>query len=39
MEWNIGDVVQSKAGGPRMTVHDNSDGYAICNWLDTNKLQ
>ena len=39
-EFNVGDVVQLKSGGPRMTVVDRShDGDLICQWFDQKEEQ
>ncbi len=34
--WKIGDVVQLKSGGPKMTVNAHGDqDYCHCVWFDT----
>lgn len=41
MDLKIGDVVQIKSGGPKMTIEDigeyNSEQKAYCTWFDGNK--
>lgn len=35
--WKIGDVVQLKSGGPKMTISsekDERDGTVHCEWFD-----
>ncbi len=33
--FNIGDTVQLKSGGPLMTVaYYNHDGQCVCNWFN-----
>jgi uncharacterized protein YodC (DUF2158 family) len=34
MEFAIGDVVQLKSGGPRMTVEEIVDRCVTCSWFD-----
>ncbi|NER13385.1 DUF2158 domain-containing protein [Leptobacterium flavescens] len=38
-ELKIGDVVVSKAGGPKMTVYNISRNDVACNWFDGNELR
>ncbi|WP_339068197.1 YodC family protein [Teredinibacter turnerae] len=41
-EFNVGDVVQLKSGGPKMTVEKISDvdedKIACCAWFDKNNI-
>ena len=38
MEFQIGDVVMLKSGGPRMTVESiESEEKVWCTWFDSNK--
>jgi uncharacterized protein YodC (DUF2158 family) len=38
MEFQVGDVVSLKSGGPEMTVESiESDGNVLCTWFDSNK--
>lgn len=40
MNWNKGDVVQLKSGGPIMTVTDiYSDGSVGCTWFIKDELR
>jgi len=34
MNFQVGDVVKLKSGGPAMTVKEVSDRGIICNWFD-----
>ena len=34
MNFEPGDVVQLKSGGPKMTVLSEEDGTTCCNWYD-----
>ena len=34
MTFQIGDVVQLKSGGPRMTVEGYEDDLVICVWFE-----
>ena len=35
-DFEIGDVVQLRSGGPKMTVHGViSDGDLVCEWFET----
>jgi len=37
--FEIGDVVQLRSGGPRMTVHSLvSDGDVVCQWFEGNEV-
>jgi uncharacterized protein YodC (DUF2158 family) len=37
-EFKVGDVVELKSGGPRMTVaRINHNGRLACEWFDSNK--
>ena len=37
--FEIGDVVQLRSGGPRMTVHSLvSDGEVVCQWFEGNEV-
>lgn len=39
MSFKIGDVVQLKSGGSKMTVLETNDaGMVMCTWLDSNGL-
>ncbi len=38
-KYKIGDIVQLKSGGPKMTVKgDHSDGEIHCQWFSGSKL-
>ena len=38
-DFEIGDVVQLRSGGPKMTVHGLvSDGDVICQWFEGNEV-
>ncbi|WP_371136481.1 YodC family protein [Novosphingobium sp.] len=37
MELKIGDVVQPKSGGPRMTVEEIDGTYIGCVWFEKDK--
>ncbi len=37
MEFKIGDVVQLKSGGPRMTVEVIDEGLVDCVWFEKNQ--
>jgi uncharacterized protein YodC (DUF2158 family) len=40
MQFEIGDVVRLKSGGPLMTVIKlESDGQVICQWFEKNQPQ
>lgn len=32
-EFEAGDVVELKSGGPRMTIGSIADGQALCSWF------
>ncbi|WP_312310326.1 YodC family protein [Stenotrophomonas indicatrix] len=36
MNFNPGDQVQLKSGGPIMTINSIEDGEAWCEWFDKN---
>jgi uncharacterized protein YodC (DUF2158 family) len=37
--FKIGDVVQLRSGGPKMTVHSlTSDGAVACQWFEGNEV-
>lgn len=37
--FEIGDVVQLRSGGPRMTVHSLvSDGDVVCQWFEESEV-
>jgi uncharacterized protein YodC (DUF2158 family) len=35
----VGDVVQLKSGGPKMTVNFVEENVAACTWFDKNKKE
>lgn len=37
--FKVGDVVQLKSGGPRMTVHEVLSGGVRCKWFAGSKLE
>jgi uncharacterized protein YodC (DUF2158 family) len=38
-DFAIGDVVQLRSGGPKMTVHGVvSDGDVVCQWFEGNEV-
>ncbi len=38
-DFEIGDVVQLRSGGPKMTVHGLvSDGDVVCQWFEGNEV-
>ena len=38
-DFEIGDVVQLRSGGPKMTVHSLvSDCDAVCQWFEGNEV-
>lgn len=38
-DFAIGDVVQLRSGGPKMTVHGVvSDGDVVCQWFENNEV-
>lgn len=37
MEFQVGDVVQLKSGGPRMTVEAVDEGLVDCVWFEKQK--
>ena len=38
-DFEIGDVVQLRSGGPKMTVHGLvSDGDVVCQWFEGNAV-
>jgi uncharacterized protein YodC (DUF2158 family) len=39
MDFEIGDVVKLRSGGPKMTVHGLvSDGDVVCQWFEGNEV-
>jgi uncharacterized protein YodC (DUF2158 family) len=37
--FEIGEIVQLRSGGPRMTVHSlDSDGEIVCQWFEGNEV-
>ena len=39
MSFQIGEVVQLKSGGPKMTVSETNDaGMVMCTWFDPKKV-
>jgi uncharacterized protein YodC (DUF2158 family) len=34
MTFQVGDVVQLKSGGPKMTVDGYEDGLVVCVWFE-----
>jgi uncharacterized protein YodC (DUF2158 family) len=39
INFQVGDVVQLKSGGPQMTIDEIADGSAHCTWLIGDKIQ
>lgn len=38
-DFEIGNVVQLRSGGPKMTVHSLvSDGDVVCQWFEGNEV-
>ncbi|HKZ77026.1 MAG TPA: DUF2158 domain-containing protein [Pyrinomonadaceae bacterium] len=38
-DFEIGDVVELRSGGPKMTVHSLvSDGDVVCQWFESNEV-
>lgn len=38
-DFEIGDVVELRSGGPRMTVHGLvSDGDVVCQWFESSEV-
>jgi uncharacterized protein YodC (DUF2158 family) len=38
-DFEIGQVVQLRSGGPKMTVHSLvSDGDVVCQWFEANEV-
>jgi uncharacterized protein YodC (DUF2158 family) len=38
-DFEIGDVVQLRSGGPKMTVRSLiSDGAVVCQWFESNEV-
>jgi len=38
-DFEIGDVVQLRSGGPKITVHGLvSDGDVVCQWFEGNEV-
>ena len=38
-DFGIGDVVQLRSGGPKMTVHSLvSEGDVICQWFESSEV-
>jgi len=38
-DFEIGDVVRLRSGGPKMTVHGLvSDGDVVCQWFEGNEV-
>lgn len=38
MELKIGDIVELKSGGPKMTIEDITSDIATCRWFKGNDL-
>jgi len=38
IEFNVGDIVKLKSGGPEMTIQSTSDTYVRCQWFAGKKL-
>jgi uncharacterized protein YodC (DUF2158 family) len=38
-QFNVGDVVQLKSGGPAMTIQSITEGMAFCIWFDGKKKE
>lgn len=38
MDFKVGDVVQLKSGGPRMTIEAVSENLVDCVWFEKNKI-
>lgn len=36
-DFKVGDVVQLKSRGPKMTIAEIKDGIALCHWFDGSK--
>lgn len=34
VELKVGDIVQLKSGGPKMTIENIRDGEICCTWFD-----
>lgn len=39
MAFEVGNVVQLKSGGPKMTVDGYEDGLVVCVWFENDKRQ
>jgi uncharacterized protein YodC (DUF2158 family) len=37
-DFNVGDVVRLKSGGPNMTVGNASSSRIICTWFDASNV-
>jgi uncharacterized protein YodC (DUF2158 family) len=37
-DFNVGDVVRLKSGGPAMTVENASSSRIICKWFDATSI-
>jgi uncharacterized protein YodC (DUF2158 family) len=37
-QFNVGDVVRLKSGGPKMTVTKVDSKWITCNWFEGNKV-
>jgi uncharacterized protein YodC (DUF2158 family) len=37
-QFNVGDVVQLKSGGPKMTVTKVDSNWVTCNWFEGSKV-
>jgi uncharacterized protein YodC (DUF2158 family) len=37
-DFNVGDVVRLKSGGPDMTVDNANFSRVVCTWFDSNNI-
>jgi uncharacterized protein YodC (DUF2158 family) len=37
-DFNVGDVVRLKSGGPNMTVNNASSSMIMCTWFDSSNV-
>jgi uncharacterized protein YodC (DUF2158 family) len=37
-DFNVGDIVKLKSGGPNMTVDNASSSRIICKWFDSTNI-